>query len=81
MRKQMLAHIFGVLSIGVVGGIAGGCSTPVGSDADRMPANVSPAAESSGARADTTVIGGAGDSTAAGDTVVARGGGFIGSGH
>jgi hypothetical protein len=80
MRKQMLAHIFGVLAIAVVGGIAGGCSTPVGSDAERTPANVARATASAAARPDPTVTDGAGDATAASDTV-GRGGGFIGSGH
>jgi hypothetical protein len=80
MRKQMRFHIFGVLVFSVFGGLLGGCSTPVGLDAERTPANGVHAAESAAARPDTTLTEGAGGATVASDTV-GRGGGFIGSGH
>jgi hypothetical protein len=82
MRKPLRDHILRATGLLLLIGFTGACTTPVAPESARTRTSGPGAAFTAVAEADTTDLGADGSSgTAAADSVAARGGGFIGSGH
>jgi hypothetical protein len=76
MEKPRRTLVFGAIAAGFV---VGACTHPMAPLSDRTRASGAGAALSAAVHADSGIIGGT--TATAGDSVAARGGGFIGSGH